>query len=609
VGRFGRRRDSMRRHAPDPAVMHRIRDSWREIAGALIVLVTRLLTAPQTFWEHDELLFAQGVRQFEPLLDHPHPPGFPLYIAIGKCVDAVLHDPFRSLVGISIISCVAGYVALCLAFGRLLGDRDLGAAGALLVYFSAAVLVHGTLPMSDSPALMFFALALLASSHAAGARSSWPGVAAAIFCSAAIGVRPQYAVALLPFLAVVLWQMRTTRQRLNAAASFIIVSVAWFFPLVAAVGDLGRFFRWERRQAVYFAAHDASQSRGALGWGSIAIRFVLHPWGSKYVTVPLLLCMVAGIFWLARRVDARWLPLALFTVVQLAFSVITMDPADAARYSIPLIVPMALVAAAGFGAIREWTPLRAAPYALAALLALVSITYVSPILDARVHSPSPPAAAAAYARDHLSPDTVVLYEPGMRPHAEYLMARFHPIPFEAGLRRFYDRPEVPLVLLADGGSPEADSKVFRWPMSDAYGKLTRNHYRVVTLDEISRRERYLPLRGVYDMERTVEGEEWRWLESDALIRLPRSHTGALAVTLRLSPDTPYGSSAVDILVNGTFRLTTSVGRTPATTVVPIPAAADVVVEFRSARSFSPAKVLGNKDPRVLAVQLVRVEQR
>jgi hypothetical protein len=130
----------------------------------------------------------------------------------------------------------------------------------------------------------------------------------------------------------------------------------------------------------------------------------------------------------------------------------------------------------------------------------------------------------------------------------------------------------------------------------------------VALDEIEPKERYLPVRGVYDMERTAEGEEWRWMGPEALIRLPRAHTGALSVALKLSPDTPYAASAVEIRVNGAVAATTTVGRSPVTTVVPIPLTPDVVVQFRSAHSFSPASVVGNSDPRRLAVELIRVEQ-
>ena len=49
----------------------------RAVAGAAIVLISRLLSLPRTPWESDEFLFIQAVRQFDPLRHHPHPPGRP----------------------------------------------------------------------------------------------------------------------------------------------------------------------------------------------------------------------------------------------------------------------------------------------------------------------------------------------------------------------------------------------------------------------------------------------------------------------------------------------------------------------------------------------------
>ena len=62
------------------------------------------------------------------------------------------------------------------------------------------------------------------------------------------------------------------------------------------------------------------------------------------------------------------------------------------------------------------------------------------------------------------------------------MSGFKTMAIEPGLRALYDQPDVPVVFFADGGSKAADAHVFAWPPSDAYGKLTRNHYRIVTLD-------------------------------------------------------------------------------------------------------------------------------
>jgi 4-amino-4-deoxy-L-arabinose transferase-like glycosyltransferase len=138
---------------------------WREIAGAIVVLISRILTAPRTPWENDEFLFAEAVRKFDPSRYHPHPPGYPLYILLGKLVNVIVGDPWRALVIVSIIAAPIGFVALTRAFRRWIDDPDLAVIAALLYYFSASMLVQGTLALSDGPSIMFLALALLAISR------------------------------------------------------------------------------------------------------------------------------------------------------------------------------------------------------------------------------------------------------------------------------------------------------------------------------------------------------------------------------------------------------------------------------------------------------------
>src|SRR5439155_22802593 len=92
------------------------------ILGVVAVLISRLLTMPKTFWEGDELLFAAAVQKFDPWSSRPHPPGYPLYIGLGKFFALITGDPFPALVAISVIASVIGFIALCLAFEHILGD-------------------------------------------------------------------------------------------------------------------------------------------------------------------------------------------------------------------------------------------------------------------------------------------------------------------------------------------------------------------------------------------------------------------------------------------------------------------------------------------------------
>src|SRR5258708_32058967 len=183
----------------------------------------------------------------------------------------------------------------------------------------------------------------------------------------------------------------------------------WFLPLMDAGGGWDGLVAYEVKQARYFAEHDAGASRGALGLGTIVARFVLHPWGSKYVTIPLLLCIALGAVGFVRRIRPPVLPLLLFTVIHLVFALVAMDPADGVRYALPSMILFALVAACGFGVLRRTAQMALVPWLAVAFFAVASAWYVVPIIKARTSGPSPAAAPAEYANSHSPPPTLRLY--------------------------------------------------------------------------------------------------------------------------------------------------------------------------------------------------------
>jgi hypothetical protein len=364
----------------------------------------------------------------------------------------------------------------------------------------------------------------------------------------------------------------------------------------------------------YVAAHDASVSRGGMSMMQLAIRFVLHPWGSKYVTLPLFACVVFGVAAFVRllrrdRLRSTLWPLLVFTITQLIFELGWMDPADGARYSLPIMILVALLAALGFGVLRQSLKFAATPWVATAILGCATLLYVWPLVGARTKVPSPPAAAAAYANANLPPNSIIGFDVALKPHAEYLLSRFRLLPIEKAIAEAYDRPDVPLFLFAGGASSGSGAHVFGWPASDAYEKLTRQLYRQVMIVPRTPRERYLPVHGVYALEWTASGDEWRWLAPDATIRLPRAHGSEAMLTLRYSTDAPYATNAVQVSINGRDAALVNVGKEPVVATVALPAEQVIDIRLRSARSFSPGALLHNADPRTLAVQLTGVTMR
>ncbi|HVT04692.1 MAG TPA: glycosyltransferase family 39 protein, partial [Thermoanaerobaculia bacterium] len=444
-------------------------------AGALLVALFRFVTIPRTFWEFDELLFAWGILDFDPRNHHPHPPGYPLVIGLGKAVNLVTGDPFNALVFLSFLSSVVGFVALAVCFRNITGEPRSAVLGSLLFALSPAMLVNGSLPMSDPPALLFLILAfMLASSFPEGATNR-AALLFGVFCAASIGCRPQYAVSILPMFIFVIIRIGDWARARIALVSFTFTCLAWLSPLAGALGGVRELINYETRQAAYVAGHDASISRGARSAGDIVLRFVAHPWGPKWLALPVLFLAVIGAVRLARGKFVKAIPILIVMLVHMAFCFVSMDPADGVRYALPALIGVALMVSFSFSSLAEATQFEAAPAAFLALFVVGGFLYTREIILTRHRVSSPPLQAVAFARRNLPQRTILLYETALRPHAELLLGRFHPLPIDRGLQLYANRPDVPLYIFADGGSTASDVIRFSWPESDAYGKLTRDH--------------------------------------------------------------------------------------------------------------------------------------
>ena len=604
---------------PGPGLWRR--PSLPSLLGLGVVAAARALTLPESLWESDEIRFAQAIEKFDPIAHTPHPPGYPLLVGLGKLFDLVVRDPFTSLVALAFVSTLVGYAALVVAFRRMLADPGadpgteaaagrVAVVGALLFHLSPAMMVQGALPMSDPPALMFLSLALAAGAILATNGSSLAAIALGAAASAAIGCRPQLAIPILPLLAVALWQAPGWRSRVRALGSFLVVSLIWMVPLVIATGGIEGFLQYQSKQAAYVAAQDAAAARNGWSPAGIALRFIAHPWGIQRMSLPVLLLATVGAAWLGWRRRWRALPLVVLTAVHIGFGLLVMDPADGVRYALPSVLGVAFLAAAGVGAVTERLRVPVLAYGAAVLVAVGTWMYAGPLLEVRSTTLSPPARAALWAKRELPPESAILWEGDLVPHSLYLFRDFQKMPVGVGMSQLARGSSAPVYLFTEGESSWPGARVFRWPESDAYGKLTRNKYRVVSLAPFPQTRRYQTVRGLHPFEQTVRAAHWRWMREDAaLLLFPPRGAGKVAVTLGLAAEAPIPSNAVTVLVAGRPAASLEIprgGRRRA--VLPLPPTPSVEVAFRARQSFVPAEMGTGTDTRRLAVQLLDLEQ-
>jgi hypothetical protein len=245
---------------------------------SVVIGLTRLLAIARTLFDWDEALFSMGVQEYDVAAYHPHPPGYPLFIAAAKVVHALGAGEFRSLQAVVFLGAVFIFPALFFLARELGFDFTTSTCGAALFAFLPNVWVYSGTGFSDIPAtaLGFAACALLL--H--GRRDSRSYVLGAILLGAAAGFRPpNLLIGALPAL-MATWH-RARARAFGAVAVAIIVGAAVvggiYLGAAAASSSMDDYVKAVRIQSQY--VHDVDSwhnpHRGPLG--DVAKAFFVFP--------------------------------------------------------------------------------------------------------------------------------------------------------------------------------------------------------------------------------------------------------------------------------------------------------------------------------------------
>jgi hypothetical protein len=582
------------------------------LLGAIVVVAALHLTSiPATIWEYDESLFCLAVENFDPHNHFPPPPGYPIFIGTAKLLAPLFgHVPFRTLIALSAFTAVAGFIALAFAFRKVTGSTRAGALGAFLFYTSPAMLLHATLPQSDSGALALLGVSIWLCGKCISEEVDTKWVAlAALACALTVGWRLQFAIAVVPLFLVTVLLLRNWRERFIAIQWFGIACAAWLIALITAAGGVELFWKWMSGQAAYFAEHDADISRTGRSAMQIALRFISHPWGPKWLALPVLALAALGLVDAARRRLRVVLPVLAASAVYFAFALAMMDPADGVRYALPALPGVALFAALGVEFLRRISKDVFVDWAVLALYAFGAYAYTGPLLRQRVNTASPPYAAIQYLRSVAPRNSVILYDLPLKPHSQYLLRGYTRLRVDEGLLRYGHRIDVPLYELTDSATEAPNGKVFRWETPDAYTKLTRGHYGAASVVPLPVTQRFLAIEGISPPERTRTGS-WRWIGARGTIALPDLGASSVRLTLEVPNDYPLPSNRATIAVDGGAIVTADVAPGKKTVVeVPLPRGR-TVLRITPEKTFVPANVPGrlSRDRRTLSVMITGLEQ-
>jgi hypothetical protein len=319
----------------------------------------------------DSANFVLAVDDYDPSAHQPHPPGFPLHVALGRVVTSVYRAMAPTATGhdvavarsLRLWSVAAGALAV---FALLWVAAGLGTspARAALVAALAATCplfwITAMRPLSDVPGLLFAlmsqALALSAHSRStqrerAAALSATETVVrqfdirlagAAVIAGLAVGVRLQTALLTVPVLFLVA-VLRARRERhlgvmMHAFSAFVLGLAVWGIPMLATVGGPSEYLRLlttvavDDVQGVEMVATHPGPRLLALA----LVRTFIVPWGPAMLGYLAFGLSVLGGLTLLKR---NWRACAFAAVMGLPYLVFHLMFQESAsiRYALPLV--------------------------------------------------------------------------------------------------------------------------------------------------------------------------------------------------------------------------------------------------------------------------------
>ncbi len=240
----------------------------------------------------DAVQFALALREYDVVKHQPHPPGYILYVALGRLVNAALDNP------------TAAYVVLAVAFSglttfavyylaRAIYGRATALTAATLLAVSPLVWFYGSVGLTYAGEALFAStVAYLAFRALDGSRAdAWLGAG---YLGLAGGVRQSFLVLLFPlWLGAVIVGLRRARVLALGLGILLAAVLTWFLPMIWLTGGLARYLAASleladsvvRSTAIVAGPFDVtlSMSRHLLesvlvGLGPLAAAGLLVPW-------------------------------------------------------------------------------------------------------------------------------------------------------------------------------------------------------------------------------------------------------------------------------------------------------------------------------------------
>lgn len=199
-----------------------------------VTVLTRIPFASHLLYHLDSVQYALALDLYDIHLHQPHPPGYFVYILLGRLARFIVDDPNLALVSLSVLF-TAGCVVIVHQLARDMFGAPCALIAALFALTSPNLWFHGVVALNYglesffSVAIAYLCWKIVAEKN----HTSW--LLLAIILALSGGIRQNTPVFLFP-LVIYSCRRLPLRLLLLGGITFSIVTLGWFVPMINATG-------------------------------------------------------------------------------------------------------------------------------------------------------------------------------------------------------------------------------------------------------------------------------------------------------------------------------------------------------------------------------------
>lgn len=201
-----------------------------------IVMLSTVPFLSTQLYNWDVGQFALGVENFDVQNHQPHPPGYPVYIALAKIINSVINNTHFSLLILSVTFAVLAAIFFYYLILTVTKNKLLSLATTILFIFNPVFWFYREVALTYTADALAAILVALASFKILFEKKDKYIYLLALTLGIFGGIRPSLITLLFPLALFTLFFVKKKKDILFAGLLFIGCCLAWFIPLIREVG-------------------------------------------------------------------------------------------------------------------------------------------------------------------------------------------------------------------------------------------------------------------------------------------------------------------------------------------------------------------------------------